>query len=364
MLIKKETFYLFVKGAYDSTNFAVCIIQKPMAATIKDIARETGLSIATVSKYMNGATLREKNRIAIERAIKNMNYTVNEYARGLKSNKSRTIGVVIPELSNLFVTQIITRMEDILRRQGYSVMICDCHTDEKLECEAVRFLLGKMADGIVNMPVGKSGRHLQPAVEKKVPIVLIDRPIEKLAGIADAVLIDNDAAAKLATAYLLEKGHKEIGIIVGPENVFTSTQRLKGYFDAFADYGRVPNEKNVQHGDYTLQSGYESMCQLLTQKQCTAVFVTNYEMTLGAIIAANEMGMKIPDEISVIGFDNMDLSRITHPQLTIVTQPLEQIGAQVANLLLSHLTGGSHSSPVTVSLSTTLQEGASVRKLL
>ena len=335
-----------------------------MAATIKDIARETGLSIATVSKYMNGATLREKNRIAIERAVKKLDYTVNEYARGLKSNKSRTIGVVIPELSNLFVTQIITKMEELLRGQGYSVIICDCHTDEKLECEAVRFLLGKMADGIVNMPVGKDGRHLQPAIAKGVPIALIDRPIEGLAGTVDSVLIDNTAAAKLATSYLLKKGHKEIGIIVGPADVFTSTQRLKGYFEAFQACGMTPNGENIQHSSYTVQGGHESMRRLLARNRCTAVFVTNYEMTLGAIIAVNEMGLKIPDEISIIGFDNMDLSRIAQPQLTIVTQPLEQIGAQAAKLLLEHLTGGSPAAPVAVSLSTTLQEGASVRQLL
>jgi LacI family transcriptional regulator len=334
-----------------------------MSATIKDIARETGLSIATISKYMNGATLREKNRVAIERAVKKLNYTVNEYARGLKSNKSRTIGVVIPELSNLFVTQIITKMEDILRAQGYSVMICDCHTDEKLECEAVRFLMGKMVDGIVNMPICRDGRHLKPALEKKIPIVLVDRTVDALTGLADSVLIDNAAAAKMATSYLLERGHREIGIIIGPEGVFTTTQRLKGYFDAFGTRGLTPDEANIQHGDYMLQGGYESMRRLLAEKKCTAVFVTNYEMTLGAVIAINEAGLKIPEEISIIGFDNMDLSRITHPRLTIVTQPLEQIGTQAAKLLLEHLTGSTPCAPVSISLSTTLQEGASVRRL-
>ena len=334
-----------------------------MAITIKDIARETGLSIATVSKYMNGATLREKNRIAIERAIKKHHYTVNEYARGLKSNKSRTIGVVIPELSNLFVTQIITKMEEILRAHGYSVIICDCHTDGNLECEAVRFLLGKMVDGIVNMPVCSDGRHLQPAVEKKIPIVLIDRPIESLTEIADSILIDNTAAAEKAISYLLQHGHRQIGIIVGPEDVFTSAQRLKGYFNAFEAYGLSADKENILHGDYTVQGGYESMRRLLIRKNCTAVFITNYEMTLGGIIAVNEMGLKIPDEISVIGFDNLDLSRITHPRLTIVTQPLEQIGAQAAKLLLEHLMGDAPFVPITESLATTLQEGASVRQL-
>ncbi|MFU0832334.1 MAG: HTH-type transcriptional repressor CytR [Oscillospiraceae bacterium] len=334
-----------------------------MAATIKDIARETGLSIATVSKYMNGAKLREKNRIAIERAIKKLDYTVNEYARGLKSNKSRTIGVVIPELSNVFVTQIITQMEEILRSKGYSIMICDCHTDEQLECEAVRFLIGKMVDGIVNMPVCQDGKHLKPAIDKNIPIVLIDRPIESLAGIADSVLIDNTAASKMAISYLIERGHRDIGIIIGPEQVFTSKQRLKGYFDAFSAHGFTVNQENVFYSDYTVQGGHESMRQLLQNRNCTAVFVTNYEMTLGAVIAANEMGLKIPDDISLIGFDNMEISRVTHPPLTIVTQPLEQIGTHVAKRLLEHLMSDTPSTPITISLSTSLQEGASVRRI-
>lgn len=333
-----------------------------MAATIKDIARETGLSIATVSKYMNGATLKERNSAAIERAVKKLNYTVNEYARGLKSNKSRTVGVVIPELSNLFVAQIVTKMEEILRAKGYSIIICDCHTNESLECEAVEFLLRKRVDGIVNMPVCRDGRHLKTAAERKLPIVLIDRPIEPLTGVVDAVLIDNAAAAKRAISYLLENGHRQIGIIVGPAEIFTSQQRLKGYRDAFAELGQPVCEGNIFYGDYTLEGGYKNMRCLLTQGNCTAAFVTNYEMTLGAVIAANEMGRKIPEDISMIGFDNMDLSRITHPQLTIVTQPLEQIGIQTARLLLDHLTG-KEIAPVNLSLSANLQEGASVRRL-
>ncbi|HBC27087.1 MAG TPA: hypothetical protein DC013_06710 [Ruminococcaceae bacterium] len=219
-----------------------------------------------------------------------------------------------------------------------------------------------MVDGIVNMPICQDGRHLKPALEKKIPIVLVDRTVDALTGLADSVLIDNAAAAKMATSYLLERGHREIGIIIGPEGVFTTTQRLKGYFDAFGARGLTPDEANIQHGDYMLQGGYESMRRLLAEKKCTAVFVTNYEMTLGAVIAINEAGLKIPEEISVIGFDNMDLSRITHPRLTIVTQPLEQIGAQAAKLLLEHLTGSTPCAPVSISLSTTLQEGASVRR--
>ena len=335
-----------------------------MAATLKDIARESGLSIATISKYINGTTVKEKNRIAIEQAIKKLNYTVNEYARGLKSNKSRTIGVVIPELSNLFVTKIITKMEEILRAHGYSTVICDCHTNEKLECEAVQFLLSKRVDGIINMPVCKDGRHLKPALLQHVPITLIDRPLPALGNATDSVLINNSGAAFCATQHLLEHGHKNIGIVVGPVDIFTSQQRLEGYKQALHNQNLPFKESLVVYSDYTIQGGYEGLCKLLTvNPDMTAIFVTNYEMTLGAIIAANERSLQIPQKLSFVGFDNMQMSLITNPKLTIVNQPLEEIATQTARIILDRLTGENTSdSAISVSLSASLQHGDSVAR--
>lgn len=331
-----------------------------MAATIKDISQETGLSLATISKYLNGGVLREKNRIAIEKAIKKLDYQVNEYARGLKSNKSRTIGVVIPELSNLFITHIISVMETILQENGYSVMICDCHTDGDRECRAVEFLIQKRVDGIINMPVCQDGRHLQPALEKEIPVLLLDRPLEKISRMVSCVMIDNQDAARVATRRLLEMGHRRIGIIVGPQDVYTSGMRLNGYRMALEEYGVDPDEKLIAYGDYTVKGGHRQICHLLDGvPDMTAVFVTNYEMTLGALIAVNERGVQIPRELSFIGFDNLDLSLVVRPRLTIVTQPLEEIGKQAAELMMERLSGA-RSTPLTVSLYTSLQEGESV----
>lgn len=138
-----------------------------MAATMKDIARETGLGLATISSYFNGGNVREKNRIKIEAAIKELHYEVNEVARGLKTNATKAIGVVIPELNNVFCSEIITEMEDILRNHGYATIVCDCRTDEKLEKEAVDFLMRKRVDGLINMPVDITGSHLREFQETK-----------------------------------------------------------------------------------------------------------------------------------------------------------------------------------------------------
>jgi LacI family transcriptional regulator len=336
-----------------------------LSVTLKDIARETGLSLATVSKYINGGVLKEANRAAVERAIRETGYTVNEYARSLKSNRSRSVGVIIPELNNVFITQIISQVEKILQGHGYSIIICDCHTDEKRECEAVRFLLGKMVDGIINMPVCQDGRHLKPALSRKVPVLLIDREIPGLRD-ADSVHIDNAAAADAAVSYLLEKGHRSIGIIVGPQEIYTSRHRLEGYRRALTSHGLGESGGGlVQYSDYTVQGGYESMRRLIqAQNGMTAVFVTNYEMTLGAVIAANESGIRLPDDLSLIGFDNTDLSRVTRPPLTIVTQPLEEIGTQAARILLERFArGGKAGVPVSVTLPAELREGGSVAEL-
>ena len=132
-----------------------------MAATMKDIARRTGLGLATISSYFNGGNVREKNRVKIEEAIQELHYEVNEVARGLKTNATKTIGVVIPELNNTFCAEIITEMEDVLRSHGYATIVCDCRTDKKLERDAVEFLSRKRVDGIISMPVDAEGNHLK-----------------------------------------------------------------------------------------------------------------------------------------------------------------------------------------------------------
>lgn len=332
-----------------------------MAATLKDIARETGLSVATISKYVNGAVLKEQNRIAVEAAIEKLGYTANEYARGLKSNRSRTIGIAIPELSNLFIANIITYVEEILRQHGYSTVICDCHSKEQLECENIAFLNRKMVDGIINMPVCQDGRHLAPAVEKGIPIVLVDRAIPQLEQVTNTVLLDNELAAFEATTHLLEHGHRAIGIILGEGNVYTTQTRFNGYKKALENYGVTVNENLVAYSDYSVQGGHASLNALhMANPAMSAVFVTNYETTLGAIIAANERGIKIPDELSLIGFDNLDLCHIANPKLTIMAQPLEEIGTHVAQIMLRHLAEKEASKQAHITLTAKMQAGDSV----
>ena len=311
---------------------------------MKDIARRTGLGLATISSYFNGGNVREKNRIKIEEAIEELHYEVNEVARGLKTNATKTIGVVIPELNNTFCAEIITGMEDILRSHGYATIVCDCRTDKKLEREAIEFLIRRRVDGVINMPVDEEGNHLKKFQRTGKPIVLIDRKIQGIS--CDSVLVDNKKAAEDAVRQFIERGHRYIGIIGGPKGIFTAQERMAG--------------------DYTIQGGVRSLEELVQKNpDMTAVFVTNYEMTMGAMIGVNELGIQIPEQLSVIGFDNLQFARACNPKLTIVSQPTDGIAREVARIMLEHLENGKKESEefFTEKLQTEIIEGKSVNTL-
>ena len=335
-----------------------------MAATMKDIARRTGLGLATISSYFNGGNVREKNRIKIEEAIEELHYEVNEVARGLKTNATRTIGVVIPELNNTFCAEIITGLEDILRSHGYATIVCDCRTDKKLEQEAVEFLTRRRVDGIINMPVDEEGNHLKRFQKTGKPIVLIDRKIQGIN--CDSVLVDNKKAAEDAVRYFIERGHRNIGIIGGPEEVFTAQERMAGYYKALESAGIPVSESLIWHGDYTIQGGVRGLEELVQNNpEMTAVFVTNYEMTMGAMIGVNELGIRIPEQLSMIGFDNLQFARACNPKLTIVAQPTDGIAREVAKVMLNHLENAGETSGELFSekLETEIIAGKSVRVL-
>lgn len=332
-----------------------------MAATMKDIARQTGLGLATISSYFNGGNVREKNRIKIEAAIEELHYEVNEVARGLKTNATKTIGVVIPELNNTFCAEIITGMEDVLRSHGYATIVCDCRTDRKLECEAVEFLIRRRVDGIINMPVDEEGKHLRRFQKTGKPIVLIDRKIQGIS--CDSVLVDNQKAAEDAVQCFIKNGHRNIGIIGGPEGIFTAQERLSGYSRALKEAGIPIRDSLIFHGDYTIQGGVRGLEELVRDNpDMTAVFVTNYEMTMGAMIGVNELGIQIPQQLSLIGFDNLQFARACNPKLTIVSQPTDGIAREVARIMLEHLENGKQESEECFSekLQTEIIEGKSV----
>ena len=333
-----------------------------MAATIKDIARVTGLGLATISSYLNGGNVREKNRIKIEAAIEELHFEVNEVARGLRTNLTRTIGVVIPELTMLFCAEIITAMEDALRSHGYATIVCDCRTDRDREREAVEFLMHKRVDGLINMPVDRTGEHLKGFLETGKPLVLIDRKIEGLS--CGSVLVDNQDAAYQAVRHMLDLGHRRIGLIVGPQHIHAARERKAGYEKALREAGLPVSEETIFYGKDDMNSGVEGICRLVRKNpDLTGVFAANHAMTMGAVIGLNEMGISMGKEISLVGFDNRQFARACNPRLTIVAQPTDRIAADAAGMMLEALSGKDGQLRTAERLRAEILPGQSVRDL-
>ncbi len=334
----------------------------PVPATIKDIAAATGLGLATISKYINGGHVRPENKKLIDEAIARLDYQVNEAARSLKTSQTNTIGVIIPDLNDLFVLNVVACVEDELRRSNYATVLCDCRSDPALEEETVRMLIRRRVDGMINMPVSSSGEHLRSALDRGIPVVLMDRMVSSLRSQVSAVTVNNLEAGRNAVHRLIWYGHQRIGIIVGPSHIITSQERLQGYRQALLNAGITPDESLVEFSDYTLTGGYESAKKLLERnRDMTALFVTNYEMTLGAYTALNELGIRFPDDLSFMGFDDLRLSRLIRPRLAMVTQPMEEIGRTAARLMLNRIHGRARSPEETmVTLPAGLLEGESI----
>lgn len=307
-----------------------------MAATYKDIQRLTGLSLATISKYFNGGQVRKANREAIEKAIKELDFHVNEYARGLKSRKSHLVGGLIPELNSTFNTHLMSDVEEYLRQRGYGFMVCDCRLDKDLEREALEFLLGRMVDGIITIPYDKSGAHLELARDRKIPVVLIDRLATDF--VTDAVIVDNHEASRLAAMEFIAKGHTDIAIICGPDGLYTMQERMNGFRQTLMQ-NRIPIvEEWMVDGPMTVDGGYQAAKRLLRMThRPTALFCANYEITLGTIMAMNELGIRMPEDISLIGFDNLMLSGVIKPTLTMIVQPMQHLAHRAAEMLISRM---------------------------
>lgn len=329
-----------------------------MAVTIKDVAREAGLSIATVSKYMNGGHVLDDNREAIEQAIAKLGYRVNVVARGLKTRRTMTVGVLIPSIEQIFSTEIIAAVEKQLAEAGFSTLVCDCQLDADLESRKMEILLEKQVDGIIMMPFSGSTDPIQRAIEQGVPVVLIDRKIDGVS--LDTVLVDNENLAYQAVKLLIQAGHRRIGLVLGPENLYTSRKRFAGYAAACLENHIAIEPALIRHSDYQITGGTAAFTTLLDQPEPpTAIFTTNFETTFAAGLVINERGLNIPQDLSWIGFDSLSMARIFKPRLTLVAQPVRQIGETAAQLILQRMSGQSDAPPQDLILTGQLIEGLS-----
>ncbi len=332
-----------------------------MAATIRDIRNQTGLSLATISKYLNGKNVLPENREKIEAAIKDLHYEVNEIARGLVTNKTNTVGMIVYDIESMFSSVLIRHIGDFLRKEGYALLVCDSRMDEKIEAANVRFLLNKKVDGIIIIPVSRKEDFLLPAKEKKVPVVLMDRSFE--VSDFDCVRIDNRMAGYRATNHLLSYGHKKIAIIASRVE-YTGWERYRGFLEAMEQAGLEVPQEYRRIGVHTIEFGHESMQKLLElEDRPTAVFMTNYETSLGAVMAVNESPYDCPEDISMMGFDDLILSHVVKPRLCMVVQPMKEICEQTVALMLEQIAQPEERPPIEFSMGTTMRAGNSIKPL-
>ena len=334
-----------------------------MSSTIKDVAKMAGVSISTVSKFINGGNVLEENRQQIENAIAALNYQVNTVARGMKTRKTMSVGVLIPSLSDYYGVSILSFIDQELYANGYSMIICDYNQgDPTGASDKINFLINKQVDGIIMQPINVRQEDVDRAAKAEVPIVFVD--IEDPSIACDSVTIDNVDIAYRITQHLIDNGHKRIGFIGGQEGVNTTDDRVKGYKDALAAAGITPSPKLIHLENVSEESGYLAMMRFMNLPEPpTAVFASGNDLTCGVVMYANEKHLKIPEDLSFVGFENQTIAHVYNPTLTIGIQPLRKIGQTAARMLLERMRNEYEGAPRNIRLKAVIDFGASVKKL-
>lgn len=338
-----------------------------MRATISDIAREAGVSLATVSRVLNDKSegVGAETRSRIKEIMERLEYEPCGVARGLATGKSRSVGLVVPDIADPFYPLLIKGAEDELRRRGYGLFLCDSDLSIDKEKEHVRILLEKRVDGVIlDSTLSDCDCQLDLLEKRAVPYVLLDRAIETRS-LAAGVYADNREGARIATAYLLDGGARRLLFIDGPAGLAPSKLRRAGVADAFKEKGMDPTMLLDAYGDYSTGSGEVAIDELLgssgTRPPFEAVFASNDRMAIGAMRALKRRGFRVPEDIEIIGFDDIELSALVDPPLTTIAQPAAEMGRRSAELLLC-LAEGNKPVRTVVMLEPTLVVRGTTRK--
>lgn len=303
-----------------------------MSATIKDLARETGLSVATISAYINGEKVRDINREKIERAIVKLGYIRNDYARSLKVRSSKTIGVVVPDMYTKITMHILAEVQNELRNYGYGTIICDSRSDAELEQQTFRFMLSKMVDGFIVLPVSGDPSAIDVLREKGKPVVVVNTMSQRKD--VSHIVVRNKDAYRKAVGDMVEKGRKHIALIYAGAKVTTAQERVSVYREVLEEAGIFDN-KYVFKTEFTVRGGFEAMKKALeTYPEIDGFLVSNYEMSIGALTALNRFKENWKDNTSFVGIDIEEDTEIFAVRPSVVNRPIKQIGIETARLIV------------------------------
>ncbi|MDD3217664.1 MAG: LacI family DNA-binding transcriptional regulator [Lachnospiraceae bacterium] len=325
-----------------------------MSITIKDIAMDTGLSVATISKYLNNKPILSKNREVIAASIEKLHYIPNDSARGLRSKRSHTIGIIIPTLNNSFWGTVLGYSEEELRLRGYSVICCSHEPNEESSKKTIRALLDKKIDGAILIPYSQEDCQIISVLKDKIPCISLDHVLES-ANI-DAVTSANYEGGYEAIKYLLSQGHRRIGILAGPKNSYTAIERTRGALAALRDAGIAPESELIAYTEEFLTAeGQHSLEQIMNiNRPPTAVFAVNYDICIGALINSSMHNYRIPKDLSIVGFDDDIIFSSVRPGITVVNQNIKELGRQAANLLLRRIEGDWNDYPSLIKIPASL----------
>lgn len=310
-----------------------------MKATIYDVAREAGVSIAAVSQVMNGkGKISEERRGEIIKIMERLNYQPSVIASALTGKKTYTLGLLVPDISNPFFAEIARAVEDQGHHMGYSLVICSSdNKDERVE-RYLNLLQQKSVDAMI-IGTGMDNKDmLTPLMERAIPIAMIAREMPDID--VHTVVVDDFVGGALSATHLLDLGHRRMAILAEHSKVSSSRERVRGFKSKLEEAGVHLPENSVRNCHYVVADGKREALELLDQSnpdRPTALFCCNDLLAIGALQAAKQLGLRVPEDLSVIGFDNTILASVTDPPLTTVAQPIEPMGKMVVDLLIQEL---------------------------
>ncbi len=311
--------------------------------TIKDIAREAHVSYATVSRaFSKTCSVKPETRTRILEIAKRLNYTPNGLARGLVLKQTKTIGLIIPDITNPFFPEVAHGIEEGAKEEGYSIFLCNTNWEHESESQYVRLLAEKRVDGLIIASVFKAPDPEQEALFESIPVVYVDRPPHSTRW--SYVVIDNVRGGFIATKHLIEAGYRTIGFIGAVEQSLPIDERLQGYRMAMERYGIPIDERYIKIGHFKQESGVAFIQEMIRQHDYPrAVFAENDVVALGVIQGVREMGLSVPGDIAVVGFDDIPIASYQFIQLTTVLQPKYDMGKAAVKILLEEIARRSES---------------------
>ena len=306
-------------------------------STIYDVARKAAVSTYTVSSELNqSAYVSPELTRRVQEAVRELDYTINDLARGLQTRKTKTVGMLIPDLANPFYAKVLRGVENVLKESGFSLILGDTNNRHEEQSRYLAVFRSKQVDGLLLFISPGDDREVRALVKARKPVVFVGRtPIDLR---ADSVSADNLKGVQMAVAHLMSKGHKRIALVNGQEGLSSSADRATGWKRALKKGGLSVSKQRLSHEDWTADSGYAATLRFLDQRERpTAIFAANFLMMTGVLKALKERRLRCPADVEVMSSDDSEWLDVFEPRISTVAQPSYEMGAKAAQLLLKRI---------------------------